>query len=256
MGVLDFDGVGGRLEFSTLAAALGNLPTGAYTMAALCKRDAMASTDAIGYLKSGASPGTTKAGMSPFSATQVSLDITSGCTFTVTTMTTAIRYGFVIGKAAGTTTPRLSVKDMTTPAAIAHVNGSTTVANQTAADNLEIGSWQDADPFGGHIGLVGFWSGNMSDTDRAALFTNSRTSDWWNSAHGTPVFLAELNVAAASVVDLAGNASGLSVTATVSLDAAETMASWNFDGTGAPPWPPPGSENAPGKLGLVRGNVF
>jgi hypothetical protein len=97
---------------------------------------------------------------------------------------------------------------------------------------LNIGSGPlSSEFFDGWVGVVAWWEGAMSQANKEALDNNWRTSDLWNSAHGQPTFLCECNVAGASVTDLAGNASSPSVTGTT-LDAAETLDSWNFDGTG------------------------
>jgi hypothetical protein len=144
---------------------------------------------------------------------------------------TANPYLFAISKAAGTATPRLGWK-LGSGGAWTHEDFGGTDNDQTTATMLEIGAWQNTDFTNAYIGVVAWWSGAMSDLNKEALDDNWRTSDWYNSAHGTPVFLAELNVAGASVVDLIGNASSITVTGTT-LDGGETLNNWNFNGTGS-----------------------
>jgi hypothetical protein len=148
----------------------------------------------------------------------------------VFTSTTNI-YLFALSKGAGTVAPRLAWK-ANAAGSWTHENLTQTCPDQIDATMLEIGAWQGGDFYHGHIGLIAWFEGAMSDADKEALDNNWRTSDVWGSAHGQPKFLVELDVAGASVVDLAGNASSLAVTGTT-LDAAQTLDSWNFDGTGA-----------------------
>lgn len=239
MGVLQFDGVDDRLRWTTLAGALQNVSDGAWTVAALVKRSGLTTWDAMSYLLSGSGAGTTEAGISfgqdVGSEEHIKVDITgeAGSSFPTALTSTASPYLLVASKAAGTVAPRLAWK-LGSGGLWTHENGASTVPDQAIATfALDIGSWQNGDFFLGWIGVIGWWEGAMSDANKEALDNNWRTSDWWNSAHGRPLFLAELNVAGASVVDLAGNASSLTATGTT-LDAAETLDSWNFNGIGAP----------------------
>lgn len=239
MGVLQFDGVDDRLKWTTLASALLNVSDGAWTLAVLLKRGGVASAtayDGVSYLLSGTGNGTAKAGFSFHGVgsgddNKIFVDVGSGSRTLIATFTnTTSPYLIVLSKGAGTVVPRAAWK-VGSGGAWTHQNLNTTVADQIDATMIEIGAWQAEDFFTGHIGVVAWWEGAMSDADKEALDDNWRTSDWWNSAHGQPVFLAELNVAGASVVDLAGNASSLSVTGTT-LDSGETLDSWNFNGKG------------------------
>jgi len=237
MGVLQFDGVDDRIRWTTLATALQNLPTGAYTLAVLFKRGTPTGTwDALSYLNSGSGSGSAEAGISisDVNTAFMDLNLSQSNPKTATTFTnTTSPYLWVLSKAAGASAPRLGWK-LGSGGAWTHENLDNSPADQSAATILGIGEWQAGDIFEGWIGLVAWWSGAMSDANKEALDDNWRTSDWWASVHGQPVFLAELNVAGASVVDLAGNASSLTVVGTT-LDAAETLDNWNFDGTGAAP---------------------
>jgi len=234
MGVLKFDAVDDRLRWTTLATPLANVSDGAWTLAVLVRRETAAVWGGMSYLESGG--GTTpEAGASFNGATEdITIDIAGTAReFAGTFSDTTNPYMFAISKAAGATTPRMAWK-LGSGGSWAHVDATGgTLADQIASNTLDIGVLTGTvDPFDGWIGLVGWWEGAMSDANKEALDDNWRTSDWWASAHGQPAFLAELNVAAGSVVDLAGNASSTSHTGPA-LDAGETLNSWNFDGTGA-----------------------
>lgn len=234
MGVLKFDNTDDRLAWTTLASALANVSDGAWTMAALVRRETIGGFDAIGYLLSGAGNGVTEAGMSFSSSNFIINDADGASSTTSTALTdTTSPYMLVLSKTAGNTVARLGRK-LGSGGAWTHENTAPAQPDQSASTMLQIGVWEGvSDPYDGWIGVVAYWEGAMSDGDKEALDDNWQTSDWWNSAHGQPAFLVELNVAAASVVDLAGNASSTSHVGT-SLDAGETLDSWNFDGTGAP----------------------
>ncbi|MGH7392422.1 MAG: hypothetical protein ACREM3_23645 [Candidatus Rokuibacteriota bacterium] len=248
-GVLSFDGTDDRARWTTLATALADVSDGAWTMAILLKRVSgdVGTWSGLAYLLSGTGNGTAEVGVSFKGAAPVdSLVIDNGSSsqspsaFT----STASPYLFVVTKAAGTSTPALYWK-LGSAGAWSNESFNNAVADQIDATILEIGAFQaTSDPFGGWIGLVAFWEGAMSQANAEALDDNWRTSDWWNSAHGQPAFLAELNVACTSLVDLAGNASSLSCTGTT-LDSGETLDSWNFNGTGA------GAPPCTGRLSLL-----
>lgn len=229
MGCLLFDGVDDKLKWTTLASALANASDGAWTMACLVKRVAMGE-HGIAYLESGggtaAEAGLTFAGAD----NKAYIDIDGGEIFPTAFTSTANPYLLVVSKGAGSATPRLAWK-LGSGGAWTHENADAALADQITSNALEIGAWTGNDPISAWVGVVAFWEGAMSDANKEALDNNWRTSDLWTSAHGTPVFLAELNVAGASVVDLAGNATTLAATGTT-LDAGETLNSWNFDGTG------------------------
>lgn len=245
MGVLkSTSGSSGNLRWSSLNTPLSNLPTGAWTVAMLVKRSLTATADAAAfdgqcYLLTGAPPGSVQAGYSFAGAPnqdKVATDLSSfGFSPSAFTNKTS-PYLLVLSKAAGTSVPRLGWK-LGSGGTWTDENLSTAVANGTAADLLQIASWQDSDFGDNWYGVCAWWSGAMSDANKQSLGTNWRTSDLWNSAHGTPAFLAEFNVAAGSVVDYASNASGLTAT-NMTLDSGETMDSWNFDGTASGPPPP------------------
>jgi hypothetical protein len=231
-----------RVKWQTLATPLANVGDGAFTAAWVHKR---ASTSfgyqALGYGLSGAGAGTAEHGMSITNSNAPTPNMptmdASGAAIptTLTEASTTEYYATVLRKAAGSSAVNYSryVRSTTTwtHEAVA------AVADQIAFTQLELGAWQGGDFGDEWLAANAWWEGNMSQANVQALVTNWRTSDLWQSAHGQPVFLVEGNVTGASLVDLAGNASNITVTGT-SLDAAETMDSWNYDGLGGPPLVP------------------
>lgn len=234
MGVLKFDGTDDRLKWTTLASALANVSDGAWTVAALLKLEEVETINAIAYLLSGSGNGTTEAGLSitHTAGNAGVVDVDSGALFSSSLTSTANPYLLVVSKGSGNVIPRLGWK-LGSGGSWTHENGDLGLPNQSAATMLEIGAWQAVTDFWpAWMGLVAFWEGAMSDANKEALDDNWQTSDWWNSAHGQPAFLVELNVAGASVIDLAGNATDFTATGTT-LDSGETLNSWNFNGDGA-----------------------
>jgi len=238
VGVLKFTKASSeRLKWSTVATALANVSDGAWSMAVLVKRNALgggSNFNAMGYVSSGTGNGSVTVGMSFNVSDKDGVDVGSGSFSTTSFSSTTSPYLLVISKTNGTVAPRLGWK-LGSGGAWTHEALGTTMPNQIASTMLNIGCWPNtpADFFEGWIGLVAFWEGALADLDKEELDNNWRTSDIWNSSFGRPVFLAELNVAGASVIDLAGNATSLAATGT-SLDNAETLDNWNFDGTGSP----------------------
>lgn len=240
MGALRFQSAStSTLKWTSLASALSLVSDGAWTAAWLLKRNTNpVNFDALGYLLSGAGAGVVQAGCSIETTDGMVTDISSqpnsntgSVAWTFTESTPVILVG---AKATGTVRPTYSkyVKASTTWTHDAP-SGGATLPNGIASTMLEIGAWEGGDLLDDcHIGVVAFWEGDMTNSQKQELATNWQTSDWWNNTLGTPMFLVELNVAGASVTDLAGNASSLTVSGT-SLDAAETLTSWNFNGTGA-----------------------
>ncbi len=233
MGVTLLDGVDDRWQWGTLATALQNTSSTAWTRLILCKRAATAigdsSFDALGYLQSGT---TIRAGFSFDGTDHVNMDFGSNRVTTATFTSSTDVLLMILSKGAGTVTPRIGIQ-VGSGGTMTHANLSGAQADTGSSDRLITGSWKGtADYFDGWIGLEAWWSGAMSDSDKASCGANWRTSDVWNVAHGTPTYLSEYNVAAASFTDLAGNASVLTVTGTT-LDTGETLGGWNFNGTGA-----------------------
>jgi hypothetical protein len=231
--VLRFDG-GDWMRFASLTSALANTSDGAWTVAVLLKPAVLSTFQGYAYLCS-AGP-VTEAGLSRENiANSLQTDVSGygnkGDALSSTTET----YIAVAAKGAGTVPVNYHryVRSTTTWSGPTSTGGAN-LADQIAATMLEIGTWQGgSDTANAWIGLVAFWEGEMSTTNVQHLDDSWQTSDWYSNAHGTPTALIELNVAAASAVDLIGNATSLSVTGAPTLDSGETLASFNFNGTGA-----------------------
>jgi hypothetical protein len=232
VGVLRFDGAD-WVRFSTVASALANTSDGAWTVAILLKQAVDSGFQAYTYLTS-AGP-ITEAGLSRNTSGLMLTDADSYSSTGLDIAGTTETYIAVAAHAAGAApiTYHLFSKSLGTwGTPIVGAN----FANQVACTGLEIGTFQGGgDLANAWIGLVGFWEGAMSTANVNTLDDNWRTSDWWANAHGQPTALIEMNVAAASLVDLVGNATNLSVTGTPTLDSGETLSSFNFDGTGFVP---------------------
>jgi hypothetical protein len=232
MGVLLFDGVNDTIKSTSLGSGLSNLSAGnAATLLWLIKAPAGdADSDGLAYLLSGAGAGTAQFGASIDNTEDIFMDLSSARTVLGTFQTNV--YMLLISKPAGSpATCRLHWKQGAA-GAWTHTNFSGTQAFTTAASMLEIGAWQGADIYGsGHQGLFAAWAANFSDANAEACDDNWRTSDLYNHAAGTPVSLIQLNTTTPTDIGSSG-ASSLTVNGTT-LDAAETLDSWNFDGTGA-----------------------
>ena len=232
MGVVRYGGAGSH-RFSVVAAALGNASANGCTVAVVHRLLNLSGFKAMGYLTTplfstaemgmsvsdnnlfcDASAGPGGGGVGPpFAAAEPYLSVMTHAS----TVSAAIRFHQY----------RKSTDAWATPV-------DRTGGDQGAGASLELGAWVGGDFYNGWIALMAIWAGIMSDTHVQALKTNWRTSDFWLSAHGTPVCLIEGNTL--SLVDLAGNATSLATNGTApTLDGAETMSSFNFDGIGAAP---------------------
>lgn len=234
MAVLRLDGVDDKLKWTTLTSALQQVSVGPATCAFLIKPVALetgSTFDAFGYLLSGAGTGTVRFGLSANSG-----DNLLGDYGTSTASAIAVQDGVsqmvVLRKPIAADLDIIYSLYSFLVGTWAH---SPTISGiglaDVAATMLEVGAWQGSDPYDGYMGLASFWDGSMSQAQVEELSANWRTSDWWNNSFGQPEFLAQMNVAGASVTDMAGNASNLTVTGTT-LDAGETLDGFNFDGTG------------------------
>lgn len=237
MGVLQWNGTDNYLEIPTLATALANVADGAWTAVAVCKRaSATANYDAIGYMVT--SGNVTQLGMTINNFDNFSCDVSPnfpGGSTGVFPANGTSTYALCAGKGAGAVIPshryKIGVGGTMTSDTMAG-----TLADQAAAAKIQIGTWQGGgDIFNGWIGVYALFEGDMTQANKDANFTNWRTSDIWNNPHGQPKFCMQFNVATGSLVDLAGNGTGLTVVgAAMSVDAAQTLDGWLFDGTGTP----------------------
>lgn len=233
MGVLVFDNTNRRAQATSLVAALSNCPTSAWTCAFLCKRNATGTDfDALGYLKSGAGNGVAELGLSFSDVNRLKADIPAGVPDgTIAALASTVTpYVVVVSRPAGAAQP-LSYSYYVRSTTIWTHDGITgTLSNGTAATMLEFGAWQTTGDFHrGWIGLGAWWSSVLSDPQKQELTANWRTSDWYANTGGAPKALVQLNTL--TPTDLMSNASTWTYT-NLSLDAGETLDSFNFDGTG------------------------
>ena len=234
MGVLLFDGVDDKLKWTTLASALSNVTVGTATAAFLIKPVGLntgSTFDAFGYLLSGTGAGTAQFGLSASNGDNPVGDY-GAPTSTTVPVVDGETYILVIRKPTAADLDVNYSRYTRSTDTWAHQALTGIGKAEVAATMLELCAWQGDDPYDGYMGVAAFWEGSMSQAQVEELSVNWATSDWWNNSLGNPAFLVELNVAAASVTDLAGNASSLTATGTT-LDAGETLDTWNFDGTGS-----------------------
>lgn len=235
MGLIKFDGVSSEyLKWATLASAIQNIPTGAYTALFGIKHANLALWQAYGYLLSGTGAGVALTGLSKMNGNDVKMDTTGGPSWTTLDPAANQDTLYVLSKATGASTPALS-KKVGAGGAWSHANGSSTYANQAAAAQLQLGIWQLAttDQMNGWMAVFAMWNVALSQAQRIACGANWKTSDIFNAHPTKPLIVMELNVPKAALTNL-GNASISSQTDSgTTLDTAETFDGWNFDGYGA-----------------------
>lgn len=232
MGALLFDSTD-TVKATGVATALANVPTAAWTCAFLVKRTAVGTDfDALGYLLSSTGNGVTEVGLSFRNDNKFMADIPgTGATSVDALASTTETYIVVISRPAGTNQPQICSYYTKSTNTWVHHPSAGTVSNGTAATMLELGAWEHtADFMRGYIGLAGWWAVELTQAQKQELSANWRTSDWWNNTGGQPKALIQGNTA--TPTDLAGNATTWTYTG-VTLDAGETLVSFNFDGTGA-----------------------
>lgn len=233
MGVLRYDAAD-WVRFQTLAAALANTSDGAWTAACLFKQAVDSGFQAYSYLCA-AGP-VTKAGFSRNSGGALLSDVAAYGSAGQTIVGTTDTFIGVARKGAGAAPITYSrfIKSAGTWAA--EISG-TNLGDQVASTMLEIGTWQGgSDLVNAWVGLVAFWEGAMAQVNVEHLDDNWRTSDWYSNPHGAPTALIQGNVDALSLVDIMGNATNLKTDSPLpTLDPAETLTGWTFDGSGGGP---------------------
>lgn len=144
-------------------------------------------------------------------------------------------YLVVVTRASGAVLPRFHVKDLTTPGAWEHANGSITTANQASVvgGEVRIGNFHyetvgDFNWFKGDLPLVAWWDGlNMNDTQVEEMAASPATSNLHEHSAGSPSSLTEFR--ASSPTDLEGLITWTNHGATLTgTDPPE----WSFDGVG------------------------
>jgi hypothetical protein len=231
VGVLSFDGVDDWAQAATLTQVVKDIPNGAYTIAYVFRRTSTGTFDGIGYLSAA---GVALVGCSFDSASDLNSDTpnapgaasNSSVDLTQTTDTNIV----VLSKPAGSSVVTYRWKKEPAGGWSSQASPGPEIA-EADATALDIANWVGGDFWAMKLGLIGIWDVALSQTDAEALDDNWRTSDWWTNAGGQPKCLVELNTL--TPVDLAGNATAWTVSG-ATLDGAETLDAWNFDGTGAP----------------------
>lgn len=226
------DGVDDKGQFDTLDAALQASPTAGHTVAWMGRRNETANWTGLTSL---ATSGATVRMSTEFTQNDgLYFDTPTGHVTTdgSVTVTNTNTYIFVVTRPAGTgQTARYHLKNLTT-GTVTRGNFTGTLNNGSSTGStgkLWIGTYDGVGDFANAWhGLVGIWDTAMSDAQVDELWANKRTSDWYNDTAGTPTFLTELT--SSTPTDLTGSASFVSYNGTV--DAAETFAGWNFNGTG------------------------
>jgi hypothetical protein len=192
----------------------------------------------MSYLLTGgaAKYGSSFRGSAPIDALVTDTDAVGSQASTSLFQDTVNSYVLALSKGAGNVTPRLGWSQG--GGVWTHEDLDNTHSDAVACSEWEIGTWNGgSDLFDGWFGVTAWFEGAMSDANKATLDANWRTSDIQNNAHGTPVGLIEFDVAATSLVDLIGNATGRSITGSPTLDTSEFLNGWTFDGVGAPVYP-------------------
>ena len=226
MGSLRFDGVDDRLRWTSVSGPLAT--AGALTAAFLIRHNSLSGFQGYGYLLNAAG-NAAQFGLSKHSNGNLVSDTANGSDAANVDPSNATTHIVALRKADGTVNPTFS--RFTFGGSWAHETPADTLGDAGAIGALELGAWLASDIFNGWMGVAAFWARQLSQAEIESLDDNWATSDFWNVSGGNPDFLAELNVAGASVTDLAGNVSSLTATGTT-LDSGQTLDSWNFDGTG------------------------
>lgn len=227
------------IVWGTLATVLQNVSDGAWTIACPIRFNAVGggSFHALGYMKGS---GVVKAGFSINAAgPSPVVDIGSGPTAVGLNPSASTDYMYVVAHTAGgTVTFSRYIKSTDT---WAHNTPATVLSDQIASNSIELGAWQGADLLDGWMPAWACWEGKMGQTDVEALSVGWKTSSLYASAFGAPKFLTQLNTT--SPTDMMGNGSAVTVTGG-SVDGAQTVSGWLFDGTGVD------NTTKPAKLGM------
>lgn len=238
MSLIKFNGTTDYLKWATLAASIQNVPTGAFTFLAGVKHNSLTAWQGYVNLASGTGAGTNKAGLSKSDAStshDVYSDVAGASQDFALPLTNAADTLVVMSKPAGSVSANAS-KKVGSGGSWAHAVSSITRANQIAAAQLQVGTWQldPTDMMNGWMAVVAIWNVELTQAQRIACGANWKTSDIYNAHATPPVVLIEMNVAKASLVNLGSGAISTPTSVGTTLDAAETFGGWNFDGVGVP----------------------
>lgn len=236
MGLIKFNGTTDYLKWATLATALQNAPTAAWTMLFGIKHRVLTSQyQAYGYLLSGTGNGAVQMGLSVNPTNDPISDLsTSPFQFTSLDPVAGENTLYVVSKATGTATANASKKVGPTGSWVTQA-ANATKGNASAAAQLQLGTWQidPTDMLDGWEAVVAIWNVALTQTQREACGANWKTSDIY-AAHPTkPLLLLEMNVPKTDLINIGTAAISAPTSVGTTLDTAETFADWNFDGYGA-----------------------
>lgn len=245
MATLTFNGTSNFVEFSTLATALQNLPTGSHTLVWLVRRTVTGAVFDDPFAISNNARTQTEAALkfTRSGANDVlNYDTTRGAGDDGVAHTSTTIWLMAAVTCVGADTPDLTFhyRDHTANAAWTHVPAAGGVTSPGlgvspgATGFYQHGRWQTSDFFQGQIGVCAAWAGKLSNAQLDELIVNDRTTDWWNCSFGRPVHLVEFNAAATSLVDLTGNSTLVTPTSAPALTGPDPDR-WTFDGTGPTP---------------------
>jgi hypothetical protein len=227
---LRFSAANDEVRFNLPAAA--NF-TGAYTLAALVLRRAVPGTVWHAITGHHSSTSVPQVAIEFDGTNHLELNENNGAasrTSTATVSSTTDWYLVAATKAAGTVTPKLHTKNLTT-GAWAHDSGAGTLANAPTATGgtIRVGEWNDNDDLNANVAVIGGWAAELTDLAVEALLTNLRTSDW--TGHATaPAYVHELT-STTTIPDLMGNGATLNIVSGTTLDTSNDPPGWNFNGT-------------------------
>lgn len=235
MGLIKFNGTTDYLKWATLASALQNTPTAAWTMLFGIKHRVLTSKyQAYGYLLSSTGNGAVQMGLSvePTTNDPVSDLVSSPFKFTNLDPVAGEDTLYVVSKATGSSIASASKKVGPT-GSWATQAANVAKGNASAAAQLQLGTWQLTDMLDGWEAVVAIWNVALTQTQREACGANWKTSDIY-AAHPTkPLLLLEMNVPKAALINIGTAAISTPTSVGTTLDTAETFGDWNFDGYGA-----------------------
>jgi hypothetical protein len=234
MGLLKWDGINDYVLFDGASAALQAVPTAGQTLLMVIRRvNGAAQWNGLITLETSAAVAKNALEISGVGSNALSYDAGASAQGTATTAITDITdYHLVAGSHVSAGAITFTNKDITTGAAVAR-ESPTSLANSAslgAGGLVRFGMWQTSDPAWVWGVVAAIWNVALTAAQVDECWANKRTSDLWNNSAGHPLVLVEFN--SLTPVDLGGNCTFNQVNGPV-LDAAETGAGWNFDGTGS-----------------------
>lgn len=248
MPALSFDGVDDIARFDSLATALANTSGAAHTLFIVARPHTAASAasydgllslgDATTGIKS-ALERASNTGVIYWDSSQSTPDVTSSHTITTNVSDYWILVVARISDTAATTSTRFHWRNLSQLGNWTHSDATSSVAAafSSSATALRIACYSNAADLSPWVyAACGAFNYALSDAQVEAAFGANgaalATSDIWTASGGAPVALIECNVAAASLVDLAGNATSIAVGGAPTLNTGEAPANYTFDGTG------------------------